>query len=279
MNTSTDSVRPLRVIPQSVFADMKEELALAKIPWQAGYRQYQSGGWLTAFLMNSSGRTSEQTISDGIGRATPLMIQFPATARYIESLGLDIMCMRLANMKPGACLFEHVDYRELSERPRLRLHIPIVTNLHAELILSEHAVHMSGGILWVLDPQHRHAALNGGLTDRVHLLIDCYVNERLTELLSVLSQTTPPVVSRSKPTLDLSARNSMIGTAENLLRSKQVELAELVLLRTFHQYSLTPGSSYDLLIELFGRQKSPELRKKQAAWRTKRNLFLGGVNE
>lgn len=283
MNTPTQanclllaSIRPLCTVPSSVFADMKEELELSRIPWQAAYREYQSGGWLTAFLMNASGRITEHSITDGVARATSLMRQFPVTAKYVQSLGLDIMCMRLANMKPGACLFEHVDYRELSERPRLRLHIPIVTNAHAELILSEDAVHMSGGVLWMLDPQHRHAALNGGLTDRVHLLIDCYVNDKLTELLSISSL---PVVSRPKPLLDLSMRANLICTADNLLRSQQVDLAERLLLRTFHQYSLTPGSSYDLLVELFGSQKSPELQKRLAVWRHRKTIFLGGVNE
>lgn len=283
MNTTTEansslpvSLRSLCRVPDPVFADMQEELKLAKIPWRAAYRDYQSGGWLTAFLMNPSGRSNESTIIDGVARATPLLRQFPVTARFIQSLGLEIMCVRLANMKPNACLFEHVDYRELSKRPRLRLHIPIVTNLHAELILSESAVHMCGGMIWMLDPQHRHAALNGGLTDRIHLLIDCYVNDKLTELLSVNS---PPVVSRLKPILDRSMRATLIGTGERLLLSQQLELAERLLLRTFHQYSLTPGSSYDLLVELFGNQKSPELQKRQALWVTRKDLFLGGINE
>jgi len=266
------SVRPLIKVPAKIFAAMQEELNLADVPWQATYGEYQSGGWLTAPLMNRSGRMSERVIADGSALATGLMAQFPRMREYLNSLGLKIMFVRLANMRPGACLFEHVDYEELQKVPRLRLHIPITTNMQARLVLEYESVHLSAGTIWMLDPKNRHASINGGLSDRIHLLIDCYSSPALDALLDVPFDEFQPI---SKPKLSESKRKEVLACATALLISGQTNLAELYLLKTFHSYSLHPGSSYDLVIELYDRQTETSLLAKKEQWLKRKSLYLG----
>ncbi len=268
-------VRPLIDVADATFAAMREELVLACIPWEASYREYQSGGWFTAPLMNRSGLNSERVISDGSGRSTELMVQFRTTKGYLDSLGLSIMCVRLAKMQPGACLFEHVDYEELLKVPRFRLHIPLITNPAARLILGQESVHLSAGRVWVLDPKIGHASINGGLHDRVHLLIDCYCNPVLEDLLSQQADQFEVV---PKPKLSVSAKKKILRTSTALLVSNQLELAEIHVLKTYHSYSLSPGSSYDLLIELYAQQSEPHLMERKSFWLARKSLYLGGIH-
>lgn len=274
--TLSASIRPLINVPNAILAAMREELSLADVPWEATYGEYQSGGWLTAPLMNRTGRMADRLISDGSARSTELMSHFSKTKAYLDSLGLNIMCVRLANMRPGACLFEHVDYEELEEVPRLRLHIPITTNPEARLVFERESVHLSAGKIWMLDPKNRHASINAGLRDRVHLLIDCYRNPALDLLLGTPLEQFEVV---PKPELSESVRAGLLRKANALLILGQFDLAEVVLLKTFHAYSVVPGSSYDLLIDLYEGQTEKNLLERKNSWLRKKSLYLGGTRD
>jgi quercetin dioxygenase-like cupin family protein len=61
----------------------------------------------------------------------------------------------------------------------VRLHIPITTNAQLEFYLNKQRVIMQEGECWFLNFNYPHAVNNLGKTDRIHLVMDCNVNDWL----------------------------------------------------------------------------------------------------
>ena len=76
--------------------------------------------------------------------------------------------MRLSKIKPEMNLCWH-------REPDERIHIPVITNPGAHLIIGDEIKHLrADGSIWYCDTRQYHTAFNGGQTDRIHLAITCY---------------------------------------------------------------------------------------------------------
>ncbi len=72
--------------------------------------------------------------------------------------------IRLLWKKPRTCLSWHRD-------PEKRLHIPILTNYGARMIIDDECKHMpADGSVWITDNTKYHNVFNGGEEDRIHLV-------------------------------------------------------------------------------------------------------------
>jgi len=71
--------------------------------------------------------------------------------------------VRLMKSVPRACLSWHRD-------PEPRLHVPIVTNIGAKLVIENEVKHLPVGRAWYTNTRHYHSQFNGGETDRVHFV-------------------------------------------------------------------------------------------------------------
>lgn len=72
--------------------------------------------------------------------------------------------MRLMMMRPKSCLSWHVDTEH-------RLHIPLITNVGARLVIEDSVYHMpADGSSYIADTTLPHTAFNAGLTERLHLV-------------------------------------------------------------------------------------------------------------
>jgi hypothetical protein len=65
----------------------------------------------------------------------------------------------------------------------VRLHIPVVTNPSVEFYLAGRRVPMQAGECWYLDLSLPHRVQNLGASERVHLVIDCVLNDWLRALI------------------------------------------------------------------------------------------------
>ena len=65
----------------------------------------------------------------------------------------------------------------------MRLHIPVITNPEMEFVLNLVRVVMNEGECWYLNVNQPHRVANRGATDRIHLVIDCVVNNWLRDQL------------------------------------------------------------------------------------------------
>jgi len=67
----------------------------------------------------------------------------------------------------------------------LRMHIPVCTNADVDFFLDGHPIEMNEGECWYLDLSLPHWVKNRGATDRIHLVIDCELNDWLGDLVQI----------------------------------------------------------------------------------------------
>jgi aspartyl/asparaginyl beta-hydroxylase (cupin superfamily) len=77
----------------------------------------------------------------------------------------------------GSRILEHRDFDLGQQHGVVRVHIPVQTNADLEFLLDGERVVMNEGESWYLDLSLPHRVNNAGTIDRIHMVIDCVVNE------------------------------------------------------------------------------------------------------
>ncbi|MEU7340387.1 aspartyl/asparaginyl beta-hydroxylase domain-containing protein [Streptomyces sp. NPDC007074] len=249
-----DQVARLTDLEESVIEQMRAEVLGTPTRGVVAYGEYQSGGWWTTSLMNHSGDPHDVVIGDGRPQRTSLLEEMPATGRFLDSLGLDFMYVRLARLEAHSYLWEHRDYAELRETGRHRLHIPLVTNPSAVLVTAGARVHMAAGALWRLTPSQAHGVCNTTGPARIHLIADVYADDAYHALAA-----RPHL--RDGDTADLpemtgADRAGLLTRAGQLAELGFITAAEQTLLRAFYTYALPEGGAYDLIAELHAGRRA-----------------------
>ncbi len=149
-------------------------------------RDYE-GEWHVVPLRSVAGR-SRHIYSDPVAKPadfapTPLLEHCPAFREVLETFRCDLLSVRLMSLGPGSRIKEHQDYTIDYQTNDARLHIPVVTNPQVEFYLAGNRVVMEEGETWYLDFGQRHSVFNGGDEARVHLVLDCVVNDWLRRLI------------------------------------------------------------------------------------------------
>ena len=93
------------------------------------------------------------------------------------------MSVRFLNLHAGAIIKEHIDEGLLFERHEVRLHFPVFTNPDVEFYIDGERVIMDLGDCWYMNAHLPHSVVNKGTTDRIHLVVDCKVNDWLTQII------------------------------------------------------------------------------------------------
>ena len=91
------------------------------------------------------------------------------------------MSVRLLNLAAGAIIQEHRDHGLAYEQGEARLHIPVHTNEHVSFYVNGELVPMAEGSCWYINANLPHRVANEGKADRIHLVVDCLVNDWLRE--------------------------------------------------------------------------------------------------
>lgn len=259
-------------VGHGTLAELAGEIGSIDLPWTENYSEYQSGGWKTLALYNGNGDSQSNDLEDGPVMPTEVARRLPRLRELIEPSGGSLMWARLLRLDPGACLWEHTDYgaANLRRDRRVRLHLPLVTNPRAVLVFPSHTVHMRAGHWWKLSPdEERHGACNFGDQPRLHVILDCYLDEPLGRRLR--NESLDPACVEEKPELSSSRLERLALEADALLERGRLQEAEVVFRRAFHRYALGTVSSYDLLIDYFASRRHAE---RVAYWRVQRRVFL-----
>ncbi len=114
---------------------------------------------------------------------TPLVERCAYVREVLAALPCPQHAVRFLRLKAGSVIKEHRDYDLGFEDGEVRLHIPVVTNPDVEFVLNQVRVIMNEGECWYLDVNLPHRVANRGATDRIHLVVDCVVNDWLRDLL------------------------------------------------------------------------------------------------
>jgi len=97
--------------------------------------------------------------------------------RVLDEFKCQLESVRFLRLGAGASIREHRDHRLSLEDGVARVHIPVVTNSQVEFFLDGQLVEMLAGEAWYLNFNLHHRVENKSSHDRVHLVIDCIVNE------------------------------------------------------------------------------------------------------
>lgn len=147
---------------------------------------YYQGDWSAVPLRSIGGRT-DHIYPDPTARNafadTPLLARCEYIPKVLAILRCPLQAVRFLRLKAGSVIKEHCDHELGFEDGEIRLHIPVVTNPEVEFVLNEARVVMIEGECWYLNFNLPHRVANRGATDRVHLVIDCVVNDWLRNLL------------------------------------------------------------------------------------------------
>lgn len=122
----------------------------------------------------------------------PALASCPYFREVIDSFAAEARAVRLLRLTPGSALLEHTDHEYTDDDGTVRVHIPVVTNPDVVFLLNGTRVAMDAGTAWILRLNDPHSVANRGTTDRVHMLVDLVMNERLEAMLRLTSRSAPP---------------------------------------------------------------------------------------
>jgi hypothetical protein len=127
-------------------------------------------------------------------RDTYLRKEFPEIDSLLKPFGdIEVHRIRFMKLSPGGGeLTRHTDQVDPDSGGSIgkvaRLHFPLLTNDDVEFMVWEPSgnkkvVNMKPGEMWFLDTRKPHMVVNGGTTDRLHLVIDVKTNAKLRDFI------------------------------------------------------------------------------------------------
>jgi hypothetical protein len=165
---------------------LQAELKALPEHWSPHFNiKHYEGGW-TVLALRAPGGKADQIIPDLIGDAaymdTPLMQSCRAVKDLLQTMHCPVLSVRFLNLQAGAVIKPHRDLELAFENGEARLHFPVFTNDAVEFFVEEELVRMREGECWYINANLMHSVTNNGSSDRIHLVIDCEVNDWLREV-------------------------------------------------------------------------------------------------
>jgi Aspartyl/Asparaginyl beta-hydroxylase/Nif11 domain len=147
---------------------------------------YYQGEW-SGVALRSVGGTASQLYPDPAAQKpfadTPVL----ARCAYIRSVLAWFECamesVRLLKLSAGSRIREHKDHKLSLEDGMIRIHVPIITDPRVEFFIDNDRLLMNEGECWYINFNLPHRVYNHSDIDRVHLVIDCVVNDWLRSMI------------------------------------------------------------------------------------------------
>lgn len=160
-----------------------ETLSLPAEAWIAHYntRDYE-GEWSGVALRAPDGRDGwlfPTPPGSGPCAGTPTLARLPYLAQVLSVFECPMENARLLRLHAGSSIREHTDHALGFEDGLARLHVPVITNPDVTFFLDGEPVPMGEGECWYFDANRPHRVDNHSRQDRVHLVIDCVVDDWL----------------------------------------------------------------------------------------------------
>jgi hypothetical protein len=148
---------------------------------------YYEGDW-SGVALRSVGGVARQLYPDPSAQDTfadtSILARCPYAQEVLATFACPLQAVRFLRLAAGSSIREHRDYRLGFEDGEVRLHVPVSTNPDVAFFLNGERLDMREGECWYLNLNLPHRVENQSLTDRVHLVIDCTVNDWLRDLFS-----------------------------------------------------------------------------------------------
>ena len=226
-------LRYAQLLQQFDAEKMKADVqALESAHWQQHYnKRHYEGGWTVLPLRSINGETENifavNTAENGVGeyRDTPLLQACPYLQSVLHFFQCTKTAVRLMKLQAGAVIKEHRDTALSFEEGEVRLHIPVMTNVDVSFYLEKEKLRLKEGECWYMNLTLRHSVRNNGLTDRVHLVIDCLVNDWLREQLTTQVRLQQRAETEEAPELDAVSKQNMISELRRMNTPVSLALA------------------------------------------------------
>ena len=167
---------------------MQTEIAQLGHQWQAHFNTfYYEGSWTALALRSPGGSDTNITpdlMTDADFRDTPFMQHFPSVIKLISTLHCPVMAVRFLKLEAGAVIKQHRDHELAFEKWEARLHFPVITNPQVLFYIEDERVPLQECESWYINANLPHRVSNEGLTDRIHLVVDCKVNDWLSQVVN-----------------------------------------------------------------------------------------------
>jgi Aspartyl/Asparaginyl beta-hydroxylase len=170
-------------LPFSFDADaLKADLGrVCEEEWAPHFNQDYYEGACSGVALRSVGGASLQLFADP-SRATtyadtPLLGRCEYFGRVTEAFECPLESVRLLRLGAGSRIREHSDFDLGLRYGVVRVHVPVRTDAEVEFVVGGERVLMCEGESWYLNLSLPHRVENRGAADRVHVVIDCVVNE------------------------------------------------------------------------------------------------------
>lgn len=165
---------------------MQAEVQSLPQTWSAHFNTRHYEGEWKVLSLRVPGGDAERIIPDVVNNEeymdTSLMEACPSIKTLVHELECPVLSVRLLNLKSGAVIKPHRDHELAFEKGEARLHFPVFTNDKVEFYIEDELVPMREGECWYINANLTHRVSNNGSTDRIHLVIDCKVNDWLKQL-------------------------------------------------------------------------------------------------
>jgi hypothetical protein len=149
----------------------------------------RSVGGLTKMLFSDPSRKDEFADTELVGRC-------PGLAEAMRQFQCPLDAVRLLRLGPHARIREHSDVDLGLEIGEVRVHVPITSNPEVAFYLDGQRIDMQPGEAWFMELKLPHRVENDGSGDRVHLVVDCRLNDWLQEMLASGTPFAPASDSR-----------------------------------------------------------------------------------
>ena len=169
-------------------AGLKADLAsFVEEDWVPHFNtRYYEGDW-SGIAFRSVGGVAKQLYPNPAAEEpyadTENLDRSPNVRAVLERFECELLSVRFLRLARGSVIKEHKDYNLGYEDGELRVHVPVETNPDVEFVLDGQPLELREGEAWYLDLNLPHRVANRGETDRIHLVVDCVVNDWLTGLL------------------------------------------------------------------------------------------------
>ena len=208
---------------------MAAEVNAVQNTWKRHFNEHDYTGDWSGISLRAPGGAADNLFTESFNNEasfedTPLMSQCPYIKSVIGSLQCVHTSVRLLKLDRNAVVKEHTDAGLNFEEGEARLHIPVVTHPDVEFYLDNHRLTMQAGECWYINASLPHRLSNPSPVHRIHLVIDCMVNEWLQDLF--LRNDLPVKNEKDMTAFYLSQQQQIIAELRSSGDPQRVQLAD-----------------------------------------------------
>ena len=118
---------------------------------------------------------------------TAMLERCPYSKHVLSTFQCELETARFLRLTAGSTIREHRDHKLGYEDGVVRIHVPVTTSPQVTFTLNGRRIEMLPGEAWYLNFNLPHSVKNASDIDRVHLVVDCILNDWLRDLFPRLS--------------------------------------------------------------------------------------------